>query len=292
MAWRAWSRLLGGPKKLLGGRSALAGPAAVVVLGVVAFAVLGLSAPSAHGAIAPVSTSPADIKAGEVLYVEHCQSCHGVSGVGGSNGSPELITVGAAAADFYLTTGRMPLNNVNNQALRHPQTLFDAAQIHQLDAYVNALPAINHANVAGPTIPTALPLCSAAQTKSGHTKNCVTLSQGYTYFATNCAQCHQSAGAGGMLSQGQVVPSLHGANITQVLEAIRVGPKPMPIFGTNTLSASQASAVAHYVEYLRKPNNRGGLGLGGFGPVGEGFVGIIVGLGSLLLLSRLIGNRG
>ena len=39
-------------------------------------------------------------------------------------------------------------------------------------------------------------------------------------------------------------------------------------------------------------NNPGGLGIAYFGPVPEGFVAIIFGLGVLLLISRFIGNRG
>jgi len=95
-----------------------------------------------------------------------------------------------------------------------------------------------------------------------------------------------------MLSKGNIVPSLHNASITQVLEAIRIGPKPMPIFGNNQLSDRQASAIAQYVQSLHYPANPGGLGIGHFGPIGEGFVGIIVGLGVLLVASRLMGNRG
>jgi ubiquinol-cytochrome c reductase cytochrome c subunit len=275
-----------------GSSRSLVGPALVLVLGVVAFSVVTFGGTTAHGSVAVVSTSPQDIKAGAYLYTEHCQSCHGVNGVGGNNGSPELVDVGAAAADFYLTTGRMPLNNPKDEAIRH-HPIFTETQIRELDAYVNALPMINGKDVHGPTIPTADPLCTSAQeTADTSSSGCVTLSEGQTYFATNCAQCHQAAGAGGMLSKANVIPSLDNATATQVLEAIRIGPKPMPIFGNNQLTHKEASAIAHYVEYLHTPASPGGLGLGHFGPVAEGFVGIIVGLGSLLVISRLIGNRG
>jgi ubiquinol-cytochrome c reductase cytochrome c subunit len=279
-------------RRFLKSRSRFAGPAVVLALGVAAFSVFAFGGVDATGNQALVSTSQADINAGAALYTEHCQSCHGVNGVGGNNGSPELIDAGAAAADFYLTTGRMPLNNPHDQPIRH-HPYFNAEQIRQIDAYVNALPAINHENASGPTIPTPEPLCSTADQTAGTTQpGCVTLTEGQQYFATNCAQCHQGAGSGGMLSKGNVVPSLKNANITQVLEAMRIGPKPMPIFGNNQLNASQASAIAHYVQYLHKPADPGGLGIGHFGPVAEGFVGIILGLGALLLASRWIGNRG
>jgi ubiquinol-cytochrome c reductase cytochrome c subunit len=267
-------------------RALVAGPLAAVALALLAFSVLTLTGNVAQGAPPKVSTDPTVVNAGRALYIAHCQSCHGVNGVGSSNGSPQLITAGAAAADFYLTTGRMPLNNPGDQPIRH-HPFFTPDEIRQLDAYIAALPSINHANVSGPTIPSVLPVCARQQTTG-----CVTLSEGQADFALNCAQCHQGVGSGGMLSKGNVVPSLLNADSTQVAEAIRVGPKPMPVFGTGQLSDKQVSSIARYVEYLHRPANRGGLGISHFGPVAEGFVGIVGGFGLLLLFSRLIGNRG
>jgi len=223
-----------------------------------------------------------------------------VAGNGGSNGSPELIDVGAAAADFYLSTGRMPLNNPHDEALRH-RPYFDAQQIRQLVAYINALPVINGTGKPGPTISTIAPLCPPSQASSGpppgaaapeSPPSCVTLSEGQALYSLNCAQCHHSATSGGILSKGNIVPSLTDANAVQLAEAVRVGPKPMPIFGTNQLSDQQVSAIAQYVQFLKSHGNQGGLGLGHFGPVTEGFIGIVIGLGLLLFASRMIGNRG
>jgi ubiquinol-cytochrome c reductase cytochrome c subunit len=89
-----------------------------------------------------------------------------------------------------------------------------------------------------------------------------------------------------------VVPTLHNASITQVAEAIRVGPLPMPTFGPGILNQHQMSAVAQYVEYLHKPSNPGGLGISHFGPVAEGFVGVVIGFGVLWFAARMIGTRG
>jgi ubiquinol-cytochrome c reductase cytochrome c subunit len=259
---------------------------AVVAIGIFAFSVLVATSSSAHSDVPLVSTSPADIRAGQQLYIAHCEACHGVSGVGGSG--PALVSAGAAAADFYLSTGRMPLNSPMDQPIRH-RPYFNELQIRQLVAYVNALPEINGTDVHGPTIPTVLPLCPEGQAASA---SCVTLSQGSALFSLDCAQCHQGAGSGGMLSQGNLVPGLHDSTLTQVAEAARVGPVPMPTFGPGQLNEQQLSAIAHYVQYLQKPANRGGLPIGHFGPVPEGFVGILIGLGLLLLASRLIGTRG
>lgn len=274
------------------------GPVVLLVLAFAVFSVLFFTqAPAAHSADSLVSTNPSDIAAGEVLFEEHCQTCHGYEGEGGVvTGAPALDDVGAAAADFYLTTGRMPLNAPNNEALRHHQDLFNAAQIRELVAYVNALPVITGKDQFGPTIPTVLPLCADQTTPttvnlpSTATPSCVTLSEGQQLYAINCAQCHQAAGAGGMLSKGNVVPSLHDANIEQVAEAPLIGPKPMPVF--TELSNAQLSAISHYVQYLHNPDDPGGAGITHFGPVAEGFVAILVGFVLLWFAARMIGNRG
>jgi ubiquinol-cytochrome c reductase cytochrome c subunit len=121
---------------------------------------------------------------------------------------------------------------------------------------------------------------------------CPTLSEGNELFLMNCAQCHDASGAGGMLSHGYVVPSLRQATKAQIAEAIRIGPRPMPNFGPGQLTDQQVSAIADYVYYIAHTKNRGGFGIANFGPVPEGFVAIIFGLGLLLIVARLIGNRG
>ena len=268
-------------------RRRLAIPSALMGLGILACSLLFLSGASAHGQPATVSTDPADIAAGGTLYIQHCESCHGPQGEGGVPGAPALVNVGAAAADFYLTTGRMPLNDPGNEPLRH-HPFFTSQEIGQLDAYIAALPQITGIGQPGPDIPTVEPMCPTSTAQPG----CVTLSEGSQLYAINCAQCHQAAGSGGMLSKGNVVPSLHNANIVQAAEAMRIGPMPMPIIGPNELSDHQVSAIAHYVQYLHKPDNKGGLGITHFGPVAEGFVGILAGFCVLLFAARMIGNRG
>jgi ubiquinol-cytochrome c reductase cytochrome c subunit len=205
---------------------------------------------------------------GRQLYLVGCSSCHGLEPTGTING-PSLIDAGAASANFYLRTGRMPLSNPRQQPVRHRPAYSDL-QIRQLVAYVASL---DH----GPPIPTVLP---------------GDLSRGNQLFSLNCAQCHNDVGAGGALGYGDIVPPLKRATPLEVIEAMRVGPRPMPVFGPETLSDQQASDIAAYVQYLRNPSNRGGLPLGHIGPIAEGFVGWVVGMGLLLLVARLIGTRG
>lgn len=277
--------------KLLRARRLLIGPVVLFGLSMVVFSVLTLTQSTAKAQEALVSTNPNDIAAGAVLYSEHCQSCHGYQGEGGVvGGAPSLVDKGAAAADFYLTTGRMPLNAANNEALRH-HSMFTPAQIRELDAYINALPQITGIGGSGPTIPTVEPLCTNQATLAAQSeKGCVTLSEGQQLFSINCAQCHQAAGSGNILSNGNVIPSLDNASLTQVAEAPLVGPKPMPIF--SELTNAQISAIAQYVTYLHNAPNPGGFAIGRIGPVAEGFVAILGGFFLLLFAARMIGNRG
>jgi len=217
--------------------------------------------------VAPSYTA-GQVAGGHQLFEVECSSCHGTDAAGTVNG-PSLIDAGAIAADFYLRTGRMPLNDPQEQATRH-RPAFPPAEISDLVAYVASL---DH----GPAIPTVLP---------GN------LPQGYLLYSENCAECHNIAGAGGALGGGIIVPSLTKASSLDVVEAARVGPAPMPVFSPETLTNQQISDVAAYVEYLHHSDNRGGLGLGHLGPIPEGFVGWVVGMGALLLAARLIGTRG
>lgn len=271
-------------------RRQFGGPLALMALAVIAGSIFFMTDGAAHGQSNLVSTNPVDIAAGARLYTAHCESCHGPQGEGGQTGAPPLVSVGAAAADFYLSTGRMPLNNPANEPLRH-RPYFGPVEERQLVAYINALPEITGVNIHGPTIPTVGPVC-ATPYPDPKNPGCVTLSQGQQAFALNCAQCHQAAGAGAVLSKGNVVPSLRNANITQIAEAIRVGPKPMPTFSEAELSNSDMSAIAHYVQFLQRQPTPGGMSISHFGPVAEGFVGVIFGFGILWFAARMIGTRG
>jgi ubiquinol-cytochrome c reductase cytochrome c subunit len=246
------------------------GPLLVLASAIAAGTLLALAAQGrAHAQATPGSGAEAvQVALGRQLYVTGCSSCHGIEPTGTLNG-PSLIDAGAASASFYLSTGRMPLNDPRQQPVRHRPAYSDA-QIQQLVAYIASLG-------NGPPIPTVLP---------GH------LSSGNQLFSLNCAPCHNDVGAGGALGYGYIVPPLRRATPLQVVEAIRVGPSPMPAFGPATLSDQQASDIAAYVQYLRRPKDRGGLGLGHIGPIAEGFVGWVVGMGLLLLATRLIGTRG
>ena len=217
----------------------------------------------------PPAPPAGEVRAGRELFQVACSSCHGLEGEGTEKG-PRLIGVGAASADFYLTTGRMPLDRTGVQAQRK-EPAYTPRQIRQLVAYVGSLG-------RGQAIP-------AVDPEEGK------LVEGNELYANNCASCHSSAGAGGALGHAVFVPRLDQATPVQVAEAMRIGPGSMPRFGPDTIDDEQLASIVRYVTYLQEPENPGGLSLGHLGPLSEGFVAWVVGLGLMVLLIRWIGTR-
>jgi ubiquinol-cytochrome c reductase cytochrome c subunit len=206
--------------------------------------------------------SAGDVGRGKQLFLSSCAACHGAGGVGTEQGPP-LINVGAAAASFQLTTGRMPLANPKGQPVRKPPA-FNQRKIDDLVAYVASL---GH----GPPIPDVDPARGD-------------LSEGGTLFRLNCAACHSSAGVGGALSYGSDAPSLRAATSQQIAEAMRTGPGQMPVFGRDTLSKHQVDSITRYVKYLQHPDDPGGFSLGRIGPITEGMVALLLGIPLLLFV--------
>src|SRR5436305_5367752 len=220
-------------------RRALAAVAGLAVLAAVSAALL-LPA-GARGGDAPAADN-ASVLTGRTLYVESCSSCHGMRARGIRGVAPSLVGIGALAADFELSTGRMPMADPSIQPVRSPSP-FDARQRAELVAYI--------ASLGGPPVP-------AVDTRAA------SLAEGRQLFADNCAGCHTTIGAGGVVT-GATVPSLQRATARQVVEAIRLGPYQMPRFGTGALSDEQAAAIARYVLWTRSPHDAGGWATGHVG---------------------------
>lgn len=232
------------------------------------WSVLAPRASSAEGGD-PNAFTAQDVTLGAELFTKGCSSCHGAAGQGGSQ-APSLVGVGAAAVDFQVGTGRMPLKNPGPQAERHDQQ-YTAREIKALDAYVASLG-------PGPEIP----LVDAAKGDIG---------RGGELFRANCAQCHNPIGEGGALSAGKYAPAIYPATNTQVGEAIRHGPESMPVFAPTQLSPQQVNDIVRYIEFLRRPNDPGGHGLGHLGAVPEGLVIWLVGIIGVLGACLWIGSR-
>ena len=192
----------------------------------------GPGEPSAH-----TPTSPALVSEGRTLFHEACSACHGASLEGRKDIAPSLVGVGAGPAEFYLSTGRMPLENPRDEPLRAPPH-FSNAQIEALVAFI--------ASYGGPPAPIAEPSKGDLQ-------------EGFHAFTLNCAGCHQIVARGG-LTVGAAVPDLQSATADEVAEAVRMGPYLMPHFSAKQIDQSELNSIARYVLWTRHPSNNGRLG--------------------------------
>jgi ubiquinol-cytochrome c reductase cytochrome c subunit len=219
------------------------------------------------------------ISAGRLLFAQTCSSCHGseANGVdpdGGATIGPNLQGVGAATVDFWVSTGRMPATDVKAvEAERKPSRL-TPVQALELAAWVNSL------DPSVPAVPTPH-LAGANQ------------SAGQDLFSLNCAACHTILGSGDALAFGTNAPSLQNRGVTaqQIVEAMRTGPANMPRFSGNLTDRQVTDIVSYVTGRLQHPVNPGGAALGGVGPVAEGFVALLIGVGGLALICFWIGER-
>jgi ubiquinol-cytochrome c reductase cytochrome c subunit len=242
-------------------------------------AALGAAVAAAF-ALAGTAAAQQDVSRGADLYAANCASCHGSNGTGVSSAAPDrgaggitglgppIVGVGARAADFYLRTGYMPLDDPYKEP-RRLRSPFSDEEIDALIAYV--------ASLGGPPVPAPRPERGS-------------LSDGLRLFTENCAGCHQIAAEGGIVT-GAVAPPLEDATAVQIAEAVRIGPYVMPRFSKKSLDDRELDSVIRYVEYAKHPDDRGGWNLGHLGPIPEGVVTWLLGAASLVALSVVIGRR-
>lgn len=224
---------------------------------------------------APEAPGDELLSEGRALYATACVSCHGVDGRGqdapdGSPRGPTLEFAGEAGAYYQISTGRMPLANPGDIPSRK-EPAYSPEEVDALVAYVASLG-------DGPARP-------EIDVEAG------ALADGGVLYRENCQACHSATGAGGALSYGRAAPPLAAASPDIVGAAVRSGPGPMPRFGDDILDDRQLDSVARYVTYLDDPNDRGGLALGGLGPIPEGFLIWVGGLGLLLVAAFWMGTR-
>lgn len=252
---------------------------------VVAFALLvmgGLYSTLRPAAADSSQSDTALVAQGRNLFVVSCSSCHGLNGEGttdkgGNINGPSLIGVGAAAVDFQVGTGRMPLAAPGPQAPARHQ-VFSEQEVRAMAAYIATLG-------PGPSIPSADDYGTEGMSEQD-------IAEGGEFFRTNCTACHNYAGRGGALPSGRYAPSLHGVDPRYVYEAMVTGPQSMPIFSDAVLEPDEKRKIIAYLKTLEDQTSYGGSSLGSLGPVTEGLWGWLGGIGALVLATVWISNNG
>lgn len=248
-------------------------PLATAALVMVGLFVAGLLyAAATPGRATAAAASADDVEAGKALFQSNCSSCHGLNAEGRTV-APTLIGVGAASVDFQVGTGRMPLQQNGPQAPKGTP-LFTDEEIRQMAAYVASL-------APGPPIPSAEDVDPAKGD----------VSEGSLIFRTNCAMCHNFAAKGGALTRGKYAPSLQGVTPTHIYEAMVTGPQSMPVFNDQTISPENKRDIIAFLNTIEETPSPGGLSLGSLGPVSEGLVAWLLGLGLLVGCAVWLGAR-
>jgi ubiquinol-cytochrome c reductase cytochrome c subunit len=239
-----------------------------------------------YAVLAPASKVAADtgnsqqVAEGQALFRVTCASCHGLNGEGQTTSTiqgPPLAGVGAAAVDFQVSTGRMPMARPEAQAPAK-KNVYTEEEIAALAAYVATLG-------PGPANPTPEEYDPVNVSEED-------IARGGELFRTNCSACHNFEGAGGALPGGKYAPSLKEVSDKNIFQAMLIGPQQMPVFSDEVLRPEDKRAIIGYLNQLHDRPADGGLALGGLGPVSEGLWAWIIGLGSLMFFAIWIAAKG
>jgi ubiquinol-cytochrome c reductase cytochrome c subunit len=212
-----------------------------------------------------------DADEGGKLFAANCATCHGM-GAGGTKDAPSLVGVGAAAVDFQVGTGRMPMQ-MNGPQAREKPVQFNDEQTHQLAAYVASLG-------PGPSIPEEELLDEKGNA-----------AEGGELFRTNCAMCHNAAAAGGALTRGKYAPALAGVEGKHIYEAMATGPQNMPVFSDSNITPEGKRDIITFLKQIESNGSPGGADLGALGPVSEGLFVWIAGLGVIIAFTIWLTSR-
>jgi ubiquinol-cytochrome c reductase cytochrome c subunit len=222
------------------------------------------------------ASSTDDVAKGRELFLIGCSSCHGKNGEGIDSQAeswygPSLVGVGAAAVDFQVSTGRMPMAAPGQQA-PVKRVAYTEEETAQLAAFVASLG-------PGPAIPDAEKYDPESIPEDEREEAIV---RGGEFFRTNCTACHNFAASGGALPGGKYAPTLVGVDPVHVYEAMLTGPQQMPVFSDEVIDPEQKRDIIAYLQSIEENPRYGGANLGSFGPVSEGAFAWLVGIGSLV----------
>lgn len=202
-----------------------------------------------------------DVQLGAQLYAQQCAQCHASDGRGAEientgRRAPPLAGVDrvtAAYVDLVMRTGRMPpaADPFDNQPR---EVVFGEEERAAVVAYT----------VRQFGLDVDLPDVAAGDP-----------ARGQEVYATNCAACHGSTGAGGVAGAGAWTPNVNQYSAVTLAEAIRVGPFQMPRFDAGQISDQEIGDIAGFLEEVRAEEGTP-LGLTELNPVfASGFVALL-----------------
>jgi len=221
---------------------------------------------AATTAVTPDRPAPATIAAssedGAAIYAAECSTCHGVDAEGGLT-QPNLhgLPISNASIESVAAIVRDGRNRMDPMAGE-----LSEAEIAAVSSYV-----VNRWGAVGD------------------------VALGGELFRLNCAGCHGAAGRGGALIYSDTnAPSLATGSDAITVGAIRKGPGTMPAFNEAVLDSRSVASIAEYLHVIREPSRPGGLAVPPAGPVTEGLLAGLFGLGAALILAAWVtrGGRG
>jgi ubiquinol-cytochrome c reductase cytochrome c subunit len=220
---------------------------ALLAWGLVALAGAALAV-AVGAAGAQEAPDPAAVARGEQIFTAQCAECHGIEGRA-TEQAPALREVSRAYADLVLRTQRMPPGDPEGQTKGN--IVYSDEERAAVVAFMTERFGIEGSI---PDPPEGDP------------------ARGREVFATNCAACHGSTGAGGVAGAGAFTPNLIGLDEVTLASAIRVGPFQMPRFSEDQISDEELGDIAAFMhEVAEEPGTL--LGFGELNPVfASGFV--------------------
>lgn len=168
---------------------------------------------------------------GAELYSTHCAQCHGAAGQGRPDVAPPIDDAHLALVDLVLRTRRMPPGDPGGDT--KGQVVFDDADRRALVVWMD--------DTFG--LPGAIPQVDPEQGDPA---------RGQAVYATNCAACHGSTGAGGVAGAGAFTPNLLGLEPVTIAEAIRMGPFEMPRFGERQIDDQGVDDVVAFLDLVHQ----------------------------------------
>ena len=254
------------PAQLAALRATVGLPIATALGVGIALAVWGR--PAAISDAGSVSSSAPAVAA---IYQRDCATCHGATGSGTTRG-PRIAGVGTAMVDYMLSTGRMPIVQPTDHLATPPPRLRrghppGAGRLRR-----------RRSLRAGPPIPDRRSgPCRSRPGQPAVPARLRALPLGGRAAAARC-----------WISPRPICTNRHRPK-----RARRCGPahRPCPSSAQAALTGRQLDDVVAYVQYLRHPDNRGGFSLDHLGPLPEGAVALVFGLGVLICVTILIERR-